>query len=418
MRTLPYNKMASYKPMRKEKGWKIVYCTVLLTFAIGAFSSVQGAQSFKNWLDSFYPVAAKEGVSKQTWDKAFDGVTEPDPVVLKKASYQPEFTTTIWDYLDARVNSLSADKGQKMQRYYSRTLDAVSAKFGVRRSVILAIWSMESNYGDILKKTDRLHYVPRALATLAYGDPKRGKFARSQLVAALKILQAGDVSKNQFMGSWAGAMGHTQFIPTSYLAYGVDMDGNSRRDIWNSVPDALATAANLLSKNGWKTGKTWGYEVTVPSSSVGLEGETKLLKEWQKLGVKRVNGSAFAWPEEKAVLKYFAGESGPAFLVMKNFYVIKRYNNSDFYALAIGLLADKIAGVAGSPPEWPRPEGSLIIDEKIELQKLLKAKGYYNGAIDGALGKGSREAIRAYQKEAGITVDGQPTLALLQHLRH
>lgn len=403
--------------MRKEIGWKILCCGVLLTFAIGSFSSVHGAQSFEQWINNFYSVAAKDGVSRQTWESAFDGVTEPDPIVLKKASYQPEFTTKVWDYLDARVNSLSADKGRKMERYYRRTLDAVSDKFGVRRSVLLAIWSMESNYGDILEKTDRLHYVPRALATLGYGDPKRGKFARNQLVAALKILQAGDVSKNQFMGSWAGAMGHTQFIPTSYLAYGVDMDGNGRRDIWNSIPDALATAANLLSKNGWRTGKTWGYEVSVPSSRVGLEGETKLLKEWQKLGVTRPNGKAFAWPEDKAVLKFFAGKNGPAFLVMKNFYVIKRYNNSDSYALAVGMLADKIAGVGGGVLKWPRPAGSLIIEEKIELQQLLKTKGYYSGAIDGALGKGSREAIRAYQKDAGIAVNGEPTSSLLQQLR-
>lgn len=409
--------MVSHIYNRARKGWKVGLFTVALTMATGAFTTVHGSDSFERWIADFYPVAAKEGISRQTWDKAFQGVTEPDPVILKKATYQPEFTTKVWDYLDARVNSLSADKGKKNERYYRQTLDAVSEKFGVRRSVLLAIWSMESNYGDILKKTERLHYVPRALATLAYGDPKRGKFARTQLVAALKILQAGDVDRSQFMGSWAGAMGHTQFIPTSYLAYGVDMDGNGRRDIWNSVPDALATAANLLHENGWRTGKTWGYEVTVPAGLRGLEGETKLLKEWQKLGVVRQGGKAFAWPDDKGVLKFFAGKNGPAFLVMKNFYVIKRYNNSDSYALAVGMLADKIAGFGGMTQKWPRPEGSLVVDEKIELQKLLQAKGFYTGAIDGALGKGSREAIRAYQKDAGVVVDGEPTSDLLKQLR-
>lgn len=396
--------------------WKLGLFAFFLTLTINPLGSVHGSEAFENWVENFYQQAAKEGVSRQTWDYAFKEVTEPDPVVLKKAAYQPEFTAKIWDYIDARVNTLSAEKGQKMDRFYSRTLGAVSEKFGVRRSVLLAIWSMESNYGDILKKTDRLHYVPRALATLGFGDSKRGKFARSQLVAALKILQAGDVARDQFMGSWAGAMGHTQFIPTSYLAYGVDMDGNGRRDIWNSIPDALATAANLLHKNGWRTGKTWGYEVVVPAGKFGYEGETKLLSEWQKLGITRPDGKPFAWPSDKGVLKFFAGTNGPAFLVMKNFYVIKRYNNSDAYALAVGMLADKIVGYGGVTQKWPRPSGSLLVDDKIELQRLLLKKGYYTGGIDGNLGKGSREAIRSYQRATGKAVDGKPTLKLLQQL--
>jgi len=399
------------------RSWTFGLCAFILTLTISPLAAVHGSEAFENWIENFYQVAAKEGVSRQTWDQAFKEITEPDPVVLKKAAYQPEFTAKIWDYLDARVNTLSADKGKKMDRFYSRTLESVADKFSVRRSVLLAIWSMESNYGDILKKTERLHYVPQALATLGFGDPKRSKFARSQLVAAVKILQAGDITTDQFMGSWAGAMGHTQFIPTSYLAYGVDMDGNGRRDIWNSIPDALATAANLLHKNGWRTGKTWGYEVVVPAGKSGYEGETKLLSEWQKLGISRPDGKPFAWPGDKGVLKFFAGKNGPAFLVMKNFYVIKRYNNSDSYALAVGMLADKIAGYGGVTQKWPRPSGSLLIDDKIELQRLLLKKGYYTGAIDGNLGKGSREAIRSYQRATGIAVDGKPTLELLQQLR-
>lgn len=410
--------MITHINIRHQSNWKHLVCALFLTLTLSPLASVNASEAFENWVENFYPQAAKEGISRQTWDKAFKDVAEPDPVVLKKAAYQPEFKSKIWDYLDARVNSLSAEKGQKMDRFYSRTLESVAEKFAVRRSVLLAIWSMESNYGDILKKTDRLHYVPRALATLGFADPKRGKFARIQLVAALKILQAGDVKREQFMGSWAGAMGHTQFIPTSYLAYGVDMDGNGRRDIWNSIPDALATAANLLHKNGWRTGKTWGYEVVVPADKVGYEGETKLLSEWQKMGITRPDGKPFAWPADKAVLKFFAGKSGPAFLVMKNFYVIKRYNNSDSYALAVGMLADKIAGYGGVTQSWPRPSGSLLVDDKIELQRLLLEKGYYTGTIDGNLGKGSRAAIRSYQRATGKAVDGKPTLELLQQLRN
>ncbi len=372
---------------------------------------------FTQWLAGFYPEAEKEGISRATWDAAFSGVLEPDPRVLEKANYQPEFTTEIWDYLDARVNPLSIGKGEKMARYYARTLADVANKFGVEQSVLLAIWSMESNYGAILEKTDRLHYVPRALATLAYGDPKRQKFARTQLIAALRILQAGDISREQLTGSWAGAMGHTQFIPTSYLAYGVDMDGNGRRDIWNSIPDALATAANLLHKNGWRTGKTWGYEVILPPGGEQFTEQTKTLAEWQKLGFKRPAGRTYPWPDDNAVLKILAGTEGPPFLMMKNFYVLKRYNNSDSYALAVGLLADRLAGWNGLVQPWPRPSGSLSIEDKIELQTQLQQQGFYTGEIDGRLGEGTKTAIRQFQVQAGLVEDGVPSQDLLKALR-
>ncbi len=382
----------------------------------GAATAAEDSE-FSRWIEGLYPAAKQEGVSRTTWETAFAGVTEIDAAVLEKANYQPEFTTEIWDYLDARVNRLSLGKGEKMSRYYAGTLADVEKKFGVEQSVLLAIWSMESNYGAIFDKPERLHYVPRALATLAYGDPKRQKFARTQLFAALKILQAGDIPKEQLTGSWAGAMGHTQFIPTSYLAYGVDMDGNGRRDIWNSIPDALATAANLLNKNGWRTGKTWGYEVILPASGAGLQEETKTLAEWHKLGFKRPGGKAFPWPEDNAVLKILAGPEGPAFLMMKNFYVIKRYNNSDSYALAVGLLADQLAGGSGLVQSWPRPAGTLGIEDKLELQERLQQQGFYSGAIDGYLGDGTKEAIRQFQIQAGLTEDGVPSQQLLQALR-
>lgn len=372
---------------------------------------------FVQWIADFYPEAEQEGISRVTWDSAFSGVTAPDAKVLEKANYQPEFTSEIWDYLDARVNPLSIDKGLKKAKYYARTLADIENKLGVKQSVLLAIWSMESNYGSILEKPGRLHYVPRALATLAYGDPKRQKFARTQLIAALKIFQAGDISKEQLNGSWAGAMGHTQFIPTSYLAYGVDMDGNGRRDIWNSIPDALATAANLLHKNGWRTGKTWGYEVFLPATGEQFRDETKTLAEWQKLGFKRPGGKAYPWLDDKAVLKILAGPKGPAFLMMKNFYVLKRYNNSDSYALAVGLLADRLAGWSGLVQTWPRPPGSLRVEDKFELQERLQQQGYYSGEIDGHLGGGTKAAIRQFQRQAGLVEDGVPSQQLLQALR-
>ena len=376
-----------------------------------------GNTNFSQWIDGFYSEAHKEGISRATWETAFSGVTEVDDRVLEKANYQPEFTAEIWDYLDGRVNPLSIEKGLNMGRHHSRTLTDVEHKFGVEQAVLLAIWSIESNYGAIFEKPDRLHYVPLALATLAYGDPKRQKFARTQLIAALKILQAGDIKKEQLTGSWAGAMGHTQFIPTSYLAYGFDMDGNGRRDIWNSIPDALATAANLLQKNGWQTGKTWGYEAILPSAGEQFQDQTKTLAEWQKIGFKRPGGKSFPRPDDTAVLKILAGTEGPAFLMMKNFYVLKRYNSSDSYALAVGLLADRLAGWSGLVQSWPRPPGSLSIEDKIELQKRLRQRGYYSGEIDGHLGDATKAAIRRFQMQAGLVEDGVPSRQLLQVLR-
>ncbi|MEJ2057391.1 MAG: lytic murein transglycosylase [Desulfofustis sp.] len=373
---------------------------------------------FQRWLEDFRSSALERGVRAATWDTAFSRVTGIDQSVLEKANYQPEFTTEIWDYIDGRVNSISIAAGRRMDHVHDQTLSAVSKRFGIRRSVLLAIWSMESNYGAVLEKQERLHYVPQALATLAYADPKWKEFGRTQLVAALKILQDGDVGINQFYGSWAGAMGHTQFIPTSYQAYGIDMDGDGRRDIWNSIPDALATAANLLHKNGWRNGRTWGYEVVLPAASKRFEGQTKLLSEWQQLGFKRPGGKMFPRPQDKAVLKIMAGVNGPGFLMMRNFFVLKRYNNADAYALAVGLLADRLSGYPGMVQKWPRPANALDGEEKIELQKLLRERGFYSGEIDGTPGRGTRSAIKAYQRTSGLPIDGLPTKSILLRLRN
>jgi membrane-bound lytic murein transglycosylase B len=211
-------------------------------------------------------------------------------------------------------------------------------------------------------------------------------------------------------------MGHTQFIPTSYLAYAVDMDQNGSRDIWNSIPDALATAANLLKSNGWRIGQTWGYEAKLPVNGLH-EGATKTLAEWEKLGFTRANGHPFPRPDKKAVLKLMSGADRPAFLIARNFFILKRYNNSDFYALSVGLLADRLAGNDGLIQPWPRPVGSLKVNEKFELQERLKNLGYYTGEIDGSLGKGSRQAIHIFQTENGLPADGIPSQSILEALR-
>lgn len=379
--------------------------------------SASADADFQKWIDDFYSTAAKSGIERSTYDNAFKGITTPDADVLRKANFQPEFTSKIWDYLDARVNRLSINNGLKMAEQHAETLAAIEEKLGVNAATLLAIWSVESNYGAALERTSRLHYVPRSLATLAYADDRRKKFGRTQLVAALKILQSGDITTADLMGSWAGAMGHTQFIPTSYQAYAIDMDKDGARDIWNSVPDALATAANLLKENGWRSGETWGYEVKLPANGLQYEDQTKTLAEWGKLGFVRPEGKSFPRPEKNAVLNMMTGSDSPAFLMTRNFFVIKRYNNSDFYALTVGLLADRLAGREGLIQPWARPANSLTIEEKFELQQRLTEKGYYDSEIDGILGRGSRQAIRAFQTDAGLTIDGQPTKELLEALR-
>ena len=390
-----------------------------LILSAGLFAQATAARAdarFQKWIADFYATASEAGISKSTYQKAFSGVKTPDPAVLEKAAYQPEFKHKIWDYLDSRVNPYTVRIGQEMAAKHGRTLAALERHFGVDRNILLAIWSMESNYGAVLEKDDRLHYVPRALATLAYADKKRAKFARTQLIAALKIIQRGDIAASDMTGSWAGAMGHTQFIPTSYLIYAVDADGNGHRDIWNSVPDALATAANLLAKNGWQAGKTWGYEIIVPTGGSKYSGQTKTLAQWAKLGFTRPNGSGFKNGADRAELKLPAN-GGPGFLMTKNFFVIKRYNASDSYAMGVGMLADQLAGYSGVKQRWPRPEGTLDITEKFELQTRLKELGYYDGEVDGNFGSGSKAAIQAFQNRMGLSADGEPSLQVLKALR-
>ena len=391
--------------------------TLILSAGLFAHATAARADArFQNWIADFYQTASEAGISKSTYQKAFSGVKTPDPDVLEKAAYQPEFKHKIWDYLDSRVNPYTVRIGREMAAKHGRTLAALERHFGVDRNILLAIWSMESNYGAVLEKDDRLHYVPRALATLAYADKKRAKYARTQLIAALKIIQRGDIAAGDMTGSWAGAMGHTQFIPTSYLLYAVDADGNGHRDIWNSVPDALATAANLLAKNGWQAGKTWGYEIVVPTGGSKYSGQTKTLAQWAKLGFTRPGGNGFKNGADRAELKLPAN-GGPGFLMTKNFFVIKRYNASDSYAMGVGMLADQISGYSGVKQRWPRPDGTLDITEKFELQTRLKELGYYDGEVDGNFGSGSKAAIQAFQNRVGLAADGEPSQQLLKALR-
>jgi membrane-bound lytic murein transglycosylase B len=393
----------------------IVAAAAGIAFA-GATGNASADAKFQSWIADFRGTALNSGVSASTFNRAFAGVTEIDPEVLEKAKSQPEFTEPVWGYLDNRVNEQSIATGREMARKYCRWLGAIEKSFGVDRNILLAIWSMETNFGEIMKRDDVMRDAVRSLATLAYADPRRAKYARTQLIAAMKILQKGDIDRSHLTGSWAGALGHTQFIPTSYLAYAVDMDGNGKRDIWNSVPDALATAANLLKKNGWQPGQTWGYEVVLPAGRKFPSG-SRTIGEWQSIGVVRANGKAFPRGGEKATLKVPDGRGGPAFLMTRNFYVLKNYNNADKYALGVGLLADQIGGSSGLRQEWNRPFTPITMKEREELQNHLRELGYYDGKVDGKIGDGSRNAIQAFQKQMGLDPDGHPSMEVLTVIR-
>lgn len=373
-------------------------------------------EGFRSFVANFRGVALKNGISGATYDAAFAGIDSIDPEVLEKARVQPEFKAPVWDYFDNRVHERSVGIGREMSKKYKPWLDKIESRFGVDRHILLAIWSMESNYGEILKRPEVIRSTIQSLATLAYADKRRAKFGRTQLLAALKILQRGDVDVAGLQGSWAGAMGHTQFIPTSFMLYGVDMDGDGRRNIWTSIPDSLASSANLLKSNGWQSGRTWGYEVSLPNSGK-LPAGSASLDRWAGLGVARASGKPFRNGGDNATLKLPDGRAGPAFLMTKNFRVIKAYNNADKYALAVGLLADQIAGGNELVRDWQRPFTPLSIVEKEEMQKRLTAAGFYDGKADGNIGSGTKAAILAYQQAAGLTQDGYASKELLTAMR-
>ncbi len=386
-------------------------------FGPGLVASAR-ADGFDQWVRDFWPTAKAAGISRATFDAAFSGV-RPDPEVLQKANAQPEFNTPLWQYVLTRVSEKRVVAGGEMLQRYSQLLDAIESRYGVDRHIVVAIWGMESTYGEVLSDPTVVRSVVRSLATLAYADKRRAKFGRQQLIAALKILQRGDIGIDGLTGSWAGAMGHTQFIPTTYEAYAVDFDGDGRRDIWNSTADALASTANYLRKAGWVPGATWGYEVTLPRGfNMRLaDGKNRKISGWSEMGVTRANGRSFPRGSDNAILVTPAGADGPAFLMLRNHFIIKRYNNSTAYSLAVGHLADRLMGGGDFVHPWPNGERTLTQAETEELQRHLAEAGYYQGVIDGKLGPASRDAIRAYQSGRGMNADGFGGLRLLETLR-
>ncbi|WP_455474373.1 lytic murein transglycosylase [Bartonella sp. B30(2025)] len=396
----------------------IIIISVAIFYAFSMFfaSLLHANSDFQNWIKEFKKTALASDISSATFDMAFKNVNAIDPEVLKRAAYQPEFVDPAWNYFDNRVHEIAIIEGQHQKKKWEKWLLEIEKRFGVNRHILLAIWSMESSYGKILDNKNVMRDTIRSLATLAYADKKRAKYAKTQLIAAMKILQNGEIERSQLTGSWAGALGHTQFIPTSYLAYAVDMDGSGRRDIWTSIPDALATAANLLHKNGWRSDLPWGIEVKLPQGKT-FPDDWLSFEQWEKLGVKHARNDPFPSSSELAILKYPDGPEGPVFLVTKNFFVIKRYNNADRYAFAVALLANRIAGHPGLVQDWKRPFKPLTVQERKELQHRLAALGYYTGEIDGKIGTASKKAIKAFQLHHNLEADGHPSPKVLSLLR-
>lgn len=369
--------------------------------------------SFDEWRMLLRSDAIAAGIDAALFDRTFAGITL-DPRVVTSDNSQPEFTRPVWDYIDGAVSVSRIAQGRLLKAQHRPTLKAIRRAYAVDHEVLIAIWGMESNYGSNIGS----HNVIRSLATLAY-DGRRQVFWRSQLLAALQILQAGDGPAQGLIGSWAGAMGQTQFMPTTFNQHAVDFDGDGKRDLWNSTPDALASAAHYLQASGWENGQPWGFEVNLPQGfdyALADPEVRRSLAQWRILGINPVR-AIDTNEQSQATLFLPAGHRGPAFLLLNNFRSILKYNNSTAYALAIGLLSDALDGNPGVQAAWPRGDRQLGRSERIELQELLASKGYEPGPADGIIGANTRKAVRAFQQSQGQPADGYPSHELLQQLR-
>ncbi len=366
------------------------------------------------WVAEFRPRALETGISGDVYDAAMKGVTFEAEVVRRDRN-QAEFTKTVWDYLDTAVSDLRVSNGKAALAKWDAKLSAIEAEYGVEKEIVTAIWGLESAYGRFRGGDD----VLSSLATLAY-EGRRAAFFEGEVLAALKILQDGDTSRRNLKGSWAGAMGHTQFMPSSFQKLAVDHDGDGRRNIWGDDPtDALASTAAYLKSFGWTFGQPWGVEVTLPEGFDYLSAQREnvmLPSEWADKGVLGLDGNPVPDHGTASVLLP-GGAEGAAFLVFDNFEVLESYNTADAYVIGVGHLADRIAGAAPIKASWPRHLRVLTFDERVELQKRLTASGFDTVKIDAKMGPLTIGAIRRFQQAQGLRADGYPSLGVLERLR-
>lgn len=372
---------------------------------------IEQAQTFEGWVTEFKITARKAGIDAATLHQAFDNVRFLSRVVeLDRA--QPEFTRTVWDYLDNTVSTQRIARGREKLLEHQSHIEPIAARYGVPPEVLVAIWGMESSYGTYTGDVPTID----ALATLGF-EGRREAWARGQLLAALRILQNRDIDRAHLIGSWAGAMGQTQFLPTSFLAHAVDADGDGRRDIWGSLPDVMASTANFLAKSGWQTGQPWGIEVYLPPGFDYTHADVRRpTAQWIDKGVQAADGTALPVLADGSILLP-AGARGPAFLVGANFRTVLRYNNSTSYALAVSLLAQQLIHGPGVYAPWPRDLQALTRIQVVTLQTALNTRGFHSGTPDGIMGPATQSGVRQYQSSVGLPADGYPTMELLQRLQ-
>jgi membrane-bound lytic murein transglycosylase B len=374
----------------------------------------EAAANFDSCVASMWPDAARRNISQESFQRFTAGLT-PDLRIMDLLDSQPEFTKSIWDYLDILVNDNRLSKGREVLAKYKTQFDATEKAYGVDRYTITAIWGIESNYST--QMGDRS--VLQSTATLACIG-RRQKYFRDEFLSALEILHHGDLSPEQMRGSWAGAFGPTQFMPTAFKRYAVDANGDGRRNVVDDPADLIASTANNLKKEGWQSGQSWGYEVAVPKDfNYMMADRSKVMTfaQWEHLGLKRANGQPFPATSDKAYLLAPAGAEGPGFLMLQNFRVIMKYNPAEAYALAIGHFADRLRGGTPFVQAWPRQERELSRTERLELQQLLAQRGFYRSTPDGQFGGETREALRSFQASIGAPADGFASSEMLDRLR-
>jgi membrane-bound lytic murein transglycosylase B len=378
------------------------------TLALTVRAAAEPAEAFDHFLAQLRADAAARGVARATFDAAFAGVT-PDPAVMAATRREPEYGKPMSAYLASLVSPARIAIGQRKLAQWADTLRAAQGRFGVDPAILVSIWGIESGFGEAPGGWD----VFRSLATLAQARFQHPLF-RNELLSALVILQQGKIPRGQFVGSWAGAMGQPQFLPSSYLRYAVDFDGDGRADIWSSVPDVLGSIANYLQKFGWRAGLPWGFEALVPSQ-FDFRASRGSFRQWAERGFHRADGRVLS-DTGAAILFFPSGASGPAFLVTDNFIVIKTFNNSDAYALAVGILSDRLRGGGPLRAAWPADDYQLSRGERIALQRRLAALGFKMADFQGHLDFDLRDAVREEQRRFGMIADGYPGRAFLQRL--
>ena len=378
---------------------------------------VQADISFEQWKQNFKKVALSEGITPVLFDQAFHKITL-DPDVIKLDISQPEFTRNIWDYIDNATGSKRLKKGQKQLKKYKELFDEIEKKYGVQREIIVAIWAMESDFGRNYGSKN----VIRSLATLAHNarSEKRAKFAKEELLSALQIIQDSKIKVGSLIGSWAGAMGQPQFMPSSYVKYAVDHNNDGKRNIWETEADVFASVANFLKESGWRDLEDWGVEVNIPRNfdwKLNSSAYELRFVQWRSMDITNASGQSFSEPQRLASVFIPAGRFGPAFLVTHNFHVIKKYNKSLSYTLAVAQLSRLLSGGESIRIAWPRDDKALSSEQIKEIQMLLNQKNHNAGVVDGMVGSKTREATRTWQLENGFAGDGYINLDLLKKLK-